>query len=88
MNAVIIQAEMHGVLKSLLDDEKIEYKAYSATEIKRHATGKGNAGKPAMIKACEEQLGIKPQDDNHADAIWIFKLAQEDFKHLKEKKHE
>jgi Holliday junction resolvasome RuvABC endonuclease subunit len=82
VNAIIIQAELHGVLKSLLDDNGIEYKAYSAPEIKKFATGKGNAGKPQMVQACTHKLGIVPEDDNHADAIWMYKLAQEDFKHL------
>lgn len=82
--ALIVQAELHGVLKSVLDDESIEYKAYSATEIKKHATGKGNAGKPQMIQACIEKLGINPVDDNHADACWIHDLAKTDFKFLRE----
>lgn len=80
-HALIVQAELHGVLKSVLDDEGIEYKAYSATEIKKHATGKGNAGKPLMIKSCIEKLGVNPVDDNHADACWIYDLAKKDFKY-------
>jgi Holliday junction resolvasome RuvABC endonuclease subunit len=78
--ALIVQAELHGVLKSLLDDENIEYKAYSASEIKKHATGKGNSNKDAMISSCIEKLNIQPVDDNHADACWIYDLAQKDFK--------
>lgn len=81
-NALIVQAELHGTLKVFLEDQKIEYKAYSATEIKKFATGKGNAGKPMMVQACVDKLGITPIDDNHADAIWIYKLAEDDFKYL------
>jgi len=76
--AIIIQSELHGVMKSLCDDYKIEYKAYSACEIKRYATGKGNANKQAMIDSCLEKYAINPIDDNHADAVHLWHLANKD----------
>jgi Holliday junction resolvasome RuvABC endonuclease subunit len=76
--AIIIQSELHGVMKSLCDDYGIDYKAYSASEIKKYATGKGNANKDAMIQACIDKYGITPVDDNHADAIHLWHLAKED----------
>ena len=79
VNALIVQAELHGVMKSLLDDEGIDYRAYSASEIKKHATGKGNCNKDAMIESCIKKLKIIPEDDNHADAIWLHHLAMEDY---------
>lgn len=81
-NALIVQAELHGVLKSVLDDEGIDYKAYSAKEIKKHATGKGNANKEDMKQACRDKLNIEPIDDNHADALWIHDLARNDLKFI------
>jgi Holliday junction resolvasome RuvABC endonuclease subunit len=78
--AIIIQSELHGVMKSLCDDYGIDYKAYSASEIKKYATGKGNANKDAMIQACIDKYGITPVDDNHADAIHLWHLAKEDLK--------
>lgn len=78
VSSVISQSEKHGVLKLFCEENKIEYKAYSASEIKRFATGKGNAGKPLMVAACESKYGIKPVDDNHADALHIFHLAKQD----------
>ena len=39
--------------------------------MKRHATGKGNAGKPAMIGAALRRWGHVVKDDNEADALWI-----------------
>ena len=77
-NSIIVQSELHGVLKSFCEDEKVDYKAYSAGEIKKYATGKGNASKEMMIKACIDELDIQPVDDNHADAIWLWQLAMED----------
>ena len=47
--------------------------------IKKHATGKGNAGKAAMIAAARAR-GFAPQDDNEADALALlaWAVAQED----------
>ena len=78
--AIIIQSELHGVMKSLCDDYGVDYKAYSASEIKKYATGKGNANKPAMIQSCIDKYGITPVDDNHADAVHLWHLAKEDLK--------
>lgn len=80
ISAVIVQSELHGVLKLCLEENKLEYKAYSAAEIKKFATGKGNSGKPLMIQAAKEKYGYDGDDDNEADAIHIYKLACQDFK--------
>ena len=41
--------------------------------VKKHATGKGNAKKPAMISAAQEKWPKqKVKDDNQADALWIL----------------
>ena len=76
--AIIVASELVGVLKSFCEDHKLEYKAYSAGEIKKFATGKGNANKEKMIEACIEKYGITPIDDNEADAIHLFHLAVSD----------
>jgi len=44
--------------------------------IKRHATGKGNADKAAMMAAARAR-GFSPADDNEADAIAILLWALE-----------
>lgn len=77
-NAIIVQSELHGTLKVFCEENRIEYRAYSASEIKRFATGKGNANKEAMIKAAQDKYGIKIIDDNHADALHIYHLAKQD----------
>jgi Holliday junction resolvasome RuvABC endonuclease subunit len=55
-----------------------ELASYSATEIKKDATGKGNAGKPVMIAKAIE-LGYKPEDDNAADAIHLYLLTKKTY---------
>lgn len=78
-SALIIQAELHGVLKLILEDLKINYRAYSAGEIKKYATGNGNASKIKMFDAAIKQFpDLNIIDDNHADALWLHSLALSD----------
>jgi Holliday junction resolvasome RuvABC endonuclease subunit len=78
-NAIIVQSELHGVLKSTLEKRKIAYKAYSAKEIKKYATGNGNASKTLMVQKAQEKLNLKSNNDNEADAMWIYQLALTEF---------
>lgn len=77
LGALVASAELQGVLKAFCEDRKIEYRGYSPAEVKKHATGKGNAKKDAMIAAARSK-GWSPEDDNHADALWILDLAKKD----------
>lgn len=52
----------------------IPYEGVPVGTIKRHATGKGNAPKQAMIEAARAK-GFSPEDDNEADAIAILLWA-------------
>jgi Holliday junction resolvasome RuvABC endonuclease subunit len=54
----------------------IPYAGTPVGTIKRHATGKGNAKKEAMVAAARAR-GFSPADDNEADAIAILLLAIE-----------
>ncbi|MFY0622760.1 MAG: hypothetical protein JXQ89_13825 [Pelagimonas sp.] len=54
----------------------IPYEGVPVGTIKRHATGKGNANKVAMIAAAQAR-GFSPADDNEADAIAILHWAIE-----------
>ena len=75
--SIMVASEMVGVLKDLCITMGIELACYSATEIKKSATGKGNANKEAMIEAAVK-LGYNPKDDNEADAIHLYLLTQKD----------
>lgn len=76
-SALIVAAEMVGVLKDLCIEMGIELACYSAKEIKSFATGNGNANKQKMIDAAIKQ-GYHPQDDNEADAIHLYNLTFKD----------
>ena len=54
----------------------VHYAGVPVGTIKRHATGKGNAPKDAMIAAARAR-GVSPADDNEADAIAILHWAIE-----------
>lgn len=52
------------------------YKAITPAEAKAAATGKGNAGKGAMIATANERWGIEVADDNEADALWMAEAGR------------
>ncbi len=54
----------------------VPYEGVPVGTIKKHATGKGNAPKQAMINAALAK-GFHPKDDNEADAIAILLWALE-----------
>jgi hypothetical protein len=54
----------------------VSYQGVPVGTIKRHATGKGNAPKEAMIAAVRGR-GFSPVDDNEADAIALLLWAIE-----------
>ena len=77
--ALVVQSEFQSVIKVFCEDENIEYRGYSPTEIKKHATGKGNANKAAMMKAASIKFQRAFKSDNEADAIWLLDLAMRDY---------
>ncbi len=77
--SIMVASEMVGVLKDLCIEMSIALACYSASEIKKFATGKGNAKKEQMIQAAVD-LGYSPKDDNEADAIHLYNLTAKDIK--------
>lgn len=74
--ALVVQSEFQGILKAWCEDNRLQYRGYSPAEIKKHATGKGNANKEAMkAAALAKWPGVKLADDNEADARWLLDLA-------------
>lgn len=55
----------------------IPYQGIPVGTIKRHATGKGNAGKEQMIVQAARVLGRAPVDDNEADAVCLLCYVQD-----------
>ena len=63
-----------ATLASWCEEHEIPYEGIPVGTIKRHVTGKGNAGKAAVIAAVQ-RLGFNPVDDNEADALAILLWA-------------
>ena len=61
-------------LTAWCEHERVPYRGVPVGTIKRHATGKGNAGKEAVIAAMTAK-GHAPADDNEADALAILHWA-------------
>lgn len=76
-SSIMVASEMVGVLKDLCIEMNVELSCYSASEIKKFATGKGNASKELMIDAAIKK-GFNPKDDNEADAIHLYNLVVSD----------
>lgn len=78
--ALVVQAEIQGTIKLWCEDAQVEYRGFSPSEIKKHATGKGNAGKPAMRDAAISKGWIPANmDDNEIDARWLLDLAMKEY---------
>ena len=76
--AIIVASEMVGVLHDLCIEKGVLITAYSASEIKKFATGKGNANKAAMVQAAKEKYGYLGTSDDEADAIHLYHLTNTD----------
>lgn len=76
-------AQVYGgflaVLTAQMEACKVPYLGVHTGTIKKHLTGKGNAGKPAMVAGVLALTGISAKDDNEADAIALawYVLATE-----------
>jgi len=76
-SSIMVASEMVGVLKDLCIEFGVNLACYSASEIKKFATGKGNASKDLMVEHAIK-LGFNPIDDNEADAIHLYNLTVKD----------
>ena len=65
-----------GHLTAWCEHHHIPYQGVPVGTIKKHATGKGNAGKDEMIVAAKAR-GHTPVDDNEADALALLHWAIE-----------
>ncbi|NMQ29155.1 hypothetical protein E4Q23_16140 [Candidatus Accumulibacter phosphatis] len=61
-------------LTAWCEHRNIPYQGVPVGTIKKHATGKGNAGKAEMIAAARAR-GLDPQDANEADALALLAWA-------------
>lgn len=73
----VSHSKLVGIIEEFCEQNHIDYRAFSATEIKKFATGKGNSGKAKMVEAAQQKLGYTGTNDNEADALWLLKLIKD-----------
>ena len=76
VNSCVRKLFLLATLTSWAETAGVAYQGVPVGTIKRHATGKGNANKEAMMAAARAR-GFSPADDNEADAIAILLWALE-----------
>jgi Holliday junction resolvasome RuvABC endonuclease subunit len=83
-SAAIVYGGLVATLQAWCKEHNIHYTGVPVGTIKKHATGKGNAGKQAMIDAAnkkftflQEPLGEK--DHDIADALWLLDWAIQEY---------
>lgn len=69
-----------STVEAVAAERGIEVTSRHTATIKKHAVGKGNAGKEEMVEAAEECFGREGEvmDDNRADALWLLHLVMRD----------
>lgn len=76
------QAHVYGGMLAMLSvwceeqNPPVPYQGVPVGAIKKHVTGKGNAGKPA-VTAAVRALGYDVADDNEADAIALSLIVRD-----------
>lgn len=83
MDAQAFLAAVRGTIAAWCEEYEVPCQVVEVSEVKRRATGKGNANKLDIIKAANTEFGLSlPADDtsgadNVADAVFILSLAAE-----------
>jgi Holliday junction resolvasome RuvABC endonuclease subunit len=67
--------ELGGVVRVALHEANTPFIVVAPGTLKKYATGKGNAGKPEVVRAAAKRLGYDGFDDNEADALWLRALG-------------
>jgi Holliday junction resolvasome RuvABC endonuclease subunit len=81
--SLVHQAMLQAIIIDWARDNGIESKGYSPSEIKKWATGTGNASKETMLASAKRRWeGVAIVDDNHADALLLWQMAMLEFKFL------
>lgn len=67
--------ELGGVIRLALWEAGIPYVEVSPAELKKYATGKGNAKKLAVYQAAIRRADMEFETDDTADAWWLLQMA-------------
>jgi Holliday junction resolvasome RuvABC endonuclease subunit len=85
--SLVHQAQLQAIIIDWALLNGVESKGYSPKELKKWATGNGNAGKPLMVATAKKFWPeVNILDDDHADALLLWKMATAEYKFLAEVK--
>lgn len=79
-NALAVQNNILGIVFLAAYHFRKPLEAYSAMTIKKHVTGTGKATKDMVIASVKTRFlgsGLKIVDDNHADAVALWAMADD-----------
>lgn len=71
VDAAHVYGGIVAMVAAVCEERSVPYSGVPVGTVKRAATTKGNADKPAMIAAALERWSHACDDDNEADALWI-----------------
>lgn len=74
-NALVSHSKLAGILEKVAYEHDLGIKGYTATAIKKHATGSGRAKKRHMVLMAWKRYGYDGEDDNIADALHLLDFA-------------
>lgn len=74
-DAAHVYGGLLATLTAWCEHHAVPYSGIPVGTIKKHATGKGNANKDAMIAAAVAR-GFTPCDDNEADALALLHMVE------------
>ena len=74
-SAAHVYGGLLGILTATCEERGIPYRGVPVGTLKRHATGKGNADKDAMVAAARVRWEREPGDDDEADALLVLSWA-------------
>lgn len=75
--AVEVANRFIGIIEDIAYNNKALLIRVTPQDLKKFATGRGNADKDEMTMACINKYGYHPTDDNEADAFLLSKLIIE-----------
>ena len=71
----VIYGELSGALMTTCERMAVPFEGFKPGEIKKAATGKGNANKQMMVEAAQKAYGPAVDSDDQADALHILALG-------------
>jgi crossover junction endodeoxyribonuclease RuvC len=82
--AVINLGELGGVIRLALRDRGTPYVEVPPANVKKYATGRGNAPKEEVLAAAIRRLNFAGHDHNEADAWWLRAMALDHYGEISE----